>query len=525
MPTRPTILASEAVAATGHPLASTAAFEVLRRGGNAVDAAVAAAGVLAVVQPEMCGVGGDAFLLIYLRGAGTVLALNGSGAAPRGLDQSGGVPATGPGSATVPGAVAAWADAVARCGTRDLAELLRPAIGLAEDGFPVSAPVARAFAENAVLLAAHPETRSAYLPLGRPPRFGERLALPHLARTLRSIAGNGAEPFYHGDLGQRIAEGVRSAGGVLTGDDLAAHASEWAEPIRGRYRGREVFVQPPISQGIVALGELALFTDDDPAALGIGSVDYIHLMVEICRLAFADRDRYLGDHRWIDVDLGPFLDAARAAERRRTIDPSRARSSVSPTRPGRSGGTSYLCVIDRDGNAVSLIQSIFADFGSGIVAGDTGVLLNNRVGGFSTDPASPNAAAPGKRPLHTLNNCLVMRRGEGSRDLEYVLGTPGTDAQVQTLFQLLVPLLDFELGVQEAIELPRWRSEADGSLLVESRFEPRILDELAACGHELVRGGPWEPRTGGAQAIYVSRPEGILHGGADPRREGYAIGW
>jgi gamma-glutamyltranspeptidase/glutathione hydrolase len=284
-------------------------------------------------------------------------------------------------------------------------------------------------------------------------------------------------------------------------------------------------VQPPVSQGAVALDELALVADDDLSGPPPGSADQVHLMVEACRLAFEDRDRFLGDPLQVAVDLSTMLDPQRAARRRASIDPERAGPPPAAPSRARPGGTSYLCVIDRDGNAVSLIQSLFGNFGSGVLAGDTGVLLNNRVGGFSADAGSPNALAPGRRPVHTLNNCLVLSKGQGGRfELEYVLGTPGTDAQVQTLFQLLVDLLDRGLGVQDAIEVPRWRREGDGRLLVESRFAPDLLTDLERRGHRLTRGGAWEPRTGGAQAIYRDRTTGLLHGGADPRREGYALG-
>ncbi len=521
MSTRPTILASESLIATGSPLASVAGLEVLRHGGNAIDAAIASAAVLAVVQPEMCGVGGDAFLLIRSSRERSVIALNGSGRAPRALSTGMPVPRSGPLSATVPGALAAWSDALARFGSHGLDELLRPAIALAESGFPVSAHVARALAESRATLGARADTAATYLPGGRSPRFGERLALPALARTLRFIAEHGAEAFYRGPLAERVAAGAHAAGGALSAEDLSDHHSAWLTPAETTYRGRRILVQPPVSQGCVTLGELTLVEDDDLAALGVGSPDLVHLLLETARLAFLDRDRYLGDPERASVNAGIFVDRARARERRRTVDlrqagPAGARTAAS------AGGTSYLCVVDHDGNAVSLIQSIFGDFGAGVLAGDTGVLLNNRVGGFSDDPTSPNSLAPSKRPVHTLNNCMVLA-ADGS--LEHVLGTPGTDAQVQTLFQLLIARLDLGVELQEAIELPRWRREPDGSVLAESRFGPAVLDALAGRGHRIVRGGPWEPRTGGAQAIFVDGARGLLHGAADPRREGYALGW
>lgn len=521
MTTRPTILATEALVATGHPLASVSAFELLRSGGNAVDAAIAAAAVLAVVQPEMCGVGGDAFLLIRGGRDGVTRALNGSGAAPAALRAGEPVPRHGARSATVPGAVAAWEDALTRYGTRGLDDVLRPAIALAASGFPVSERVAAAFAASEPLLRARADVAATYLPAARPPRAGELFALPALARTLREIAAKGAHAFYRGDLAERIAAGTRAAGGVLERSDLDAHRSIWADPIEARYRGRRVLVQPPVSQGVVALEELAIVAHDDLPALGLGSAELLHLLFEAARLAFLDRDRYLGDPVHAAIDVRPFLDEAHAAELRGGVDPRRAGSRASTAATAR-GGTSYLCVVDRDGNAVSLIQSIFGDFGCAALAGDTGVLLNDRVGGFSDDPSSSNALAPGKRPLHTLNNCIVL---DESRELDHVMGTPGTDAQVQTLFQLLVARLDFGVELQEAIELPRWRREGDGSVLVESRFAAPILAALEARGHRLVRGQAWEPRTGGAQAIFADRGRGVLHGAADPRREGYALGW
>jgi gamma-glutamyltranspeptidase/glutathione hydrolase len=426
-------------------------------------------------------------------------------------------------SIAVPGVVAAWSDALQRFGALDLATLLLPAIALATEGFPVSGSVARALDSSAAFLAARPETAGCYLPGGMPPRAGDRLRLSHLAESLEEIARLGASTLYGGSLGQRVADGVRAAGGALSLDDLAAHKSDWCDPATCQFQGVTVAVQPPVSQGVITLGALLLSEELDVASVEQGSADEIHLLSEAISLAFDDRDRFLGDPDGQGVTVAPFLDRDRAKERAAAVDPRRAHSAVPIERP-RSGGTSHLCVVDQAGNAVSLIQSIYQDFGSGVVAGDTGILMNNRVACFSSDPQSPNAIGPSKRPLHTLTNAMVLA-GQDAREIQLVLGSPGADGQVQTLLQLLVNLLYRHMPLQEAIESPRWRLSRDGTLLIEPRVGQTVMDELVARGHRIEAASPWDARMGDAHAISVDRSRGMLQGAADHRREGWVVGW
>jgi gamma-glutamyltranspeptidase/glutathione hydrolase len=519
--TRPTIYGRHAMVATGHPLASVAALDVLRQGGNAVDAAVCAAGVLTVVLPDMCSPGGDVFALIFQADPGKFFALNGSGAAPLDSDVLSdlGIPDSGPRAATVPAAPAAWAELVERFGRWPLPRLFAPAIEHARNGFPVSQGLARSIADHHWLLERFPSTANVFLPQGRPPQPGEILVQRDLADSLQCIANNDASAAYLGELAERIISGSQSAGGLWTLEDFGRHRSEWAEPLSTTYHGYDVLVPPPVSQGHILLEELNIVEQDDLLELGWNSADLIHLMVESMKLAFASRMRYTGDPAWVVVPTDTLLSKERARERRSLVDPDRAAAGVASPSSLRAH-TTYLAVVDTDGNAVSFIQSIFREFGSGFVAGDTGILLNDRATSFSLDTDSPNMLRPGKRPVHTLTPCMVAAEGQPV----LLLGTPGGQSQVQVLFQLLINLLDFKSGVQEAVEAPRWRSEA-GNLLVESRIPSSVRETLSARGHRVEPVAQWDERTGGVQTIRIDRARGTLHGGADPRREGYALGW
>lgn len=519
---RPTILTCNGLVAAGHPLATLAGVNVLQQGGNAVDAAIAAAAVLSVVEPHMSGLGGDVFLLIWSARAGRAFALNGSGAAPRRLGAlpEQGIPQRGLLAATVPGVVAGWVEAHRRFGSLEFADLLRPAITYAEQGFPVSARLARGCARYRDLLAAAPASARAFLPDGRPPQAGRVLVQADLARSLRRIAEQGAGAFYEGSIAEQLVRFSRDHGGLFAAEDLATHRSVWADPLRTSYHGFEVLAQPPVSQGLILLEELNIIESDDLGALGRHSAASTHLMVEAKKLAFADRYRFLGDPAFVDVPVDQLLSRVHARALRQRVDPAHAADDPG-SGPVAGDHTTYLATVDRDGNAVSLIQSVFDDFGSGVVVEGTGVLLNNRLAGFTPDPASPNCLLPGKRPVQTLNNCLVLR---GGRPV-LVLGSPGGDGQVQFVFQLLVDLLDFGVELQEAIEAPRWRSERGRLLKVEAHFPPETLAALERLGHVVEVVPLWSEELGGAQAIYCDQQAGVLHGAADPRREGYALGW
>jgi gamma-glutamyltranspeptidase / glutathione hydrolase len=516
------VRAANGLVASGHHLATAAGLAALRDGGNAVDAAVTAAAVCAVVMPHRTSLGGDVFALVYDARSREVAAFNGSGAAPRAIDREsfeGGFPTHGAIVATVPGAIAALADLAAERGRLGLDRDLASAISYAENGFPISDVLAESIAEEGERLALDPEAARIFGPRGRWPRPGEMLQQPDLAATLRAIAQDGADAFYRGDVGARFVDAAAAMGGAIDRGDLSAHRTDRPEVISVEYRGLRVVGQPPVSQGHILLEELAIAGGLDLRELEWGSAELVHQMVETKKLAFADRDAFAGDPRRVDFDARRLLAAEFVTNRRRALaarasDRSEAGSLMTPA------DTTYLAVVDRDGNAVSLIESVFSAFGSASIVPGTGLLLNNRLTGFSLDPRSPNAIAGGKRPVHTLNTVIAF---DGSSP-RFVFGTPGRHAQVQTNFQLAVALIDFEMDVQRAVEEPRWFHESGRTLKIERRYPEPVRRALAAKGHELTLLHDWAAVTGGAQAIAIE-PNGAFAGGADPRREGYAAGY
>ncbi len=518
MTTRPTVRSVNGLVATDHHLATAAGLAVLQAGGSAVDAAVAAAAVCAVTQPHRTSIGGDLFALVYDASSREVTAYNGSGAAPRSLTReafASGFPSEGGILATVPGVVAAWGDLLRDDGRLGIDRVLASAIQYAEEGFPVSDGLAEGFVDSGARLDA--EAARVFGPRGRFPRAGEILQQPDLANTLRQIAKAGPDAFYTGAVADLLCEGIAGAGGMLAPEDLAAHTTDRPDAALVRYRGLSVYGQPPVSQGHILLEELAIADGLDMSQLPWGSAELVHQMVEIKKLAFADRDAYSGDPHAVPFDVARLLDAGFAAERRHAI-PGRASDRTDPG--ALAADTTYLAVVDRDGNAVSLIESVFSEFGSACVVPGTGVLLNNRLIGFSLDPSSPNVLAPGKRPIHTLNTVIAL---DGSTP-RFVFGTPGRHAQVQTNFQLAVGLIDQGFDVQRAIEEPRWYHENGRALKIESRFPESMRRALSARGHEITLLGDWAAVTGGAQAIAIDA-NGVFSGGADPRREGHAAGY
>ncbi|MDQ2953043.1 MAG: gamma-glutamyltransferase [Chloroflexota bacterium] len=518
MTTRATVRCVNGLVATDHHLATAAGLAVLRDGGSAVDAAVAAAAVCAVTQPHRTSIGGDLFALVYDSRSREVSAYNGSGAAPAAvtLEQfAGGFPGEGPMTATVPGVVAAWGDLLREHGRLGIERVLAPAVQYADEGFPVSDGLSEGFVDSGARL--DEEAGRVFGPRGRFPKAGEILQQPDLAQTLREISTLGADTFYTGPLAERIAIAITRAGGAIVIDDLAMHATDKPDPASISYRGLTVYGQPPVSQGHILLEELAIAQGLDMSALPWGSAELVHQMVEIKKMAFADRDAFAGDPRAVPFDQRRLFEPAFVAARRKAI-PGRASDR---TEAGfMPADTTYLAVVDREGNAVSLIESVFSEFGSASIVPGTGVLLNNRLIGFSLDASSPNVLAPGKRPIHTLNTVIAL---DGSTP-RFVFGTPGRHAQVQTNFQLAVGLIDHGFDVQKAIEEPRWYHEAGKALKVESRFSEQTRKGLASKGHELELIGDWAEVTGGAQAIAIDQ-NGVFSGGADPRREGHAAGY
>lgn len=539
MRTRSTVMAQHGVVATGHPLASAAGLQVLRSGGNAMDAALAAAGVLGVVQPMMSGLGGDTFLLWLDGRTGTVTALNGSGAAPlaatrehflgRGFQT---MPLRGMASASVPGAVDAMVTALERWGSGrcSLADLLAPAIAYAEKGAPVAPRVAEWFAESAEVLARFPSSARVFLPQGRPPRAGEVLVQRDLGASLRLVAREGRRAFYEGALAEAIVRYSTAHDGLFTLEDFRRHRSEVVEPLATTYRGWTVYTTPPPSQGIILLLMLNLLAQVPRERLRWGDPEGVVLAVAAKQAAFADRLRHLGDPRMVANPLEELLSPAHARERlkeiRRALAAGVPGGALQATGPA-GGDTTYLCAADREGNMVSFITSLSAKFGCGEVVEGTGILLNNRAGrGFPLDPDHPNVLAPGKRTMHTL--LPVAATGPAGERL--VVGTPGGDGQPQWNLQVLLNLVESGMEVQQAVDAPRWLHvpgtdpatiTRDPEVRLEEGFPPAVAAALRAAGHRVV---PMVTEEGGGAQVILARG-GVYEAGSDPRVDGLAIGW
>lgn len=534
---RPDVMGREAAVVASHPLAALAGAEVLRNGGNAMDAAVTMAALLAVVRPHMNGVGGDAFLLLRDGRTGKVEALNGSGragalATPAFFRERGNerVPSSGVFSVTVPGAVRAWADALKRSGTLTLAEALAPAIRLAEEGFPVSSKLAEDIAENRRKIEGDSALRELFLPQGAVPALGSLLLQPELARTLRTISAEGADALYVGELARRIDHFMALEDGPVQIEDLAEHSSTWQEPIWTTYAGYRVAAFPPNSQGVTLLMQMNMAEQYDLRGLGHNSVPYIHTLVEIKKVAYRERDRYITDPTFSEIPLDRLLSkefsrtlTAELANRTggadaREEDGAKDGSVVVDDR----GDTVFLCVVDKDGNAVSMIQSLFAAFGSGRMVPGTGILLHNRGSLFSLDTMDVNVVAPGKRTFHTLAPSLALRP-DGS--LFMLFGTPGGDGQPQTLLQVFNNIVLFGMTPQRAVEAARWRSYGGNRVQVEPGIPEEVWRALEGYGHRVDVAARPTSDLGGAQVILIDAAAGVRITGADPRREAYAIAW
>jgi gamma-glutamyltranspeptidase / glutathione hydrolase len=526
--TRSAVLATHGLIATSQPLASAAGLKVLQDGGTAVDAAVTAAAVLAVVEPSMTGIGGDLFAIVYEAKTNALHGLNASGRSPyaatlgefttRNLAQ---VPNSGELSATVPGVVDGWSELLSKHGTLSLANAIAPAIDYATQGFAVSEIVGAQWLASAPKLAADPRAAETFLPGGQPPKTGGVFANPRLAATLRIVADGGREAFYNGPIARAIAADMRARNGLLAERDFADHASDWIQPITTNYRGYDVYELPPNTQGFLVLEMLNILEGFDLAAMGHNSADYLHALVEAKRIAFADRAAYLGDPDGVPADLlRTLISKEYAAARRKEIDPARTRvvrAAVHSFAGLDRGDTIYLTAADGNGNAISLIQSLFSDFGCGIVAGDTGIVLSNRGSSFNLTPGHPAAIGPRKRPPHTLIPAFVMK--DGAPFLSF--GVMGGDHQAQGHTQVLINLIDFGMNVQEAGEAARVTHGPNG-LQVESAVPQDVRDAVARRGHTVFEGvGGF----GGYQGIRIDRAAGVLMGGSDVRKDGLAIGY
>ncbi|MCY0388202.1 gamma-glutamyltransferase family protein [Robbsia sp. Bb-Pol-6] len=516
--------------ATSHPLAAQAGVRMLLRGGSAVDAAIAAAAVLTIVEPVSCGLGSDAFAILW--DGEKLHGLNASGTAPQGwtldyfrkkhgVDGRIAQPQRGVDTVTLPGAVSAWAALHERFGKLAFEEVLEPAAEIAERGYSVPPIVAHKWAAAIPALRDQPGFAAAFMPRGRAPEVGERFALPDAARTLRDIGRTRGRSFYEGELAEKIVAFSRENGGVMSREDLAGYRPEWVDPIAKRYRGYDVHEIPPNGQGIAALIALGILERFDLASLPVDSPESQHLQIEAMKLAFADLYRYVADPRSMEVTPAQMLDDAYLDSRAALIRPDRA-THFDFGMP-KAGGTVYLSAADENGMMISFIQSNYMGFGSGLVVPGTGISLQNRGVGFSMDPQSANVVGPGKRPFHTIIPAFLTHAGKPVMSF----GVMGGDMQPQGHLQTLVRMLDYRQQPQAACDAPRWKVNRDFSLDVESTMSPATVAALQARGHALKSVDDPYMDFGSGQFIWRLSEE-VDHGyvaASDSRRDGHAAGF
>jgi len=523
-----TFKGTKAMVVSPHYLASAAGARALARGGNAFDAAVAVSACLAVVYPHMTGLGGDAFWLAYRAGEGKVRAYNASGrsAYAASLARYAGhdaIPVRGPLAAlTVPGMVDGWDAVLRQYGRLGLAEALEPAIAYAADGFPLSADQHANTAAHAAVLERYPSTAAVYLPSGRVPKAGERFVQRQLAASLKLIAEQGRDAFYRGGIARAIANEAGKHGGPLSEDDFADHEGDWVDPISTTYRGYDVYQMPPNSQGFAALMALNIAERFDLSAIEHGSPEYYHLLIEAIKLSFRDRNRYLTDPAFAAIPLDRLLDKSYAAE---LADSIRMDRTVDVDAVPQGNDTAYAAVVDEEGNAVSFIQSLYFEFGSGFIPGDTGILLQNRGSFFSLDPNHVNRLAPHKRTFHTLAPAMALRDGKPA----FLYGTQGGEGQPQTQTAVFTRMVDYGMDPLQAVSEPRWVwgrtwGAPTKEVKLEGRIAPEVAEALRAAGHQVNVVQPWDGVMGHAHAIAIDE-RGFPSGGADPRSDGAAIGW
>ena len=527
--TRSMVISTGGIVATESPLASQAGVRILEHGGNAVDAAIAANAMMGVVEPMMNGIGGDLFAIVYDAKANKLYGLNASGWAPKGLTIEylhglglRDMPHKGVNTITVPGAVDGWQKLADRFGRKKLSEDLQAAIRTAQDGFPVPEWDAAYWAAEVDLLRADDAAAQLYLPGDRPPRVGQIFKNPELAESLTEIAQHGRDAYYKGDISKKIVEAIKRHNGTMTAQDLAQFASEWAEPISTTYRDWTVYEMPPNGQGLAAL-EMLNIMENFPLGqkdTGFGSTNALHTMIEAKKLAYADMAKYLGDPRGQKIPVGTLISKAWGAERAKLIDADHAACDVSAGVISGGSDTTYLSVVDRDGNMVSLIQSNYSAFGSGIVAPGTGFALQNRGALFVLDPGSPNALAGHKRPRHT-----IIPGFAESGDKRMAFGIMGGWNQAQAHAQFIADIADFHMNIQAAVEAPRFTKYTFNGcdVMMENRINPKVRDELTARGHQIKVLGTFSSEVGGGQAVLRDFAAGVNYGASDPRKDGQAV--
>jgi gamma-glutamyltranspeptidase / glutathione hydrolase len=526
---RSMVISQNGIVASESPLASQAGVRTLESGGNAVDAAIATNATMGVVAPMMNGVGGDLFAIVYDAKANKLYGLNASGWAPKALTidalQKQGVrnmPQEGVNTITVPGAVEGWQKLADKFGRKKLADDLAPAIQIAKNGYPITEWVALYWAESIDYLRGDSEATKVYLPNDHAPKTGEIFRNPDLAWSLQQVAEHGRDAYYKGEISKRILDTVKRHGGVMTAQDLAEFSAEWVEPISTTYRDWTVYEIPPNGQGLSALLMLNImetfpFGQKD---WGFGSTNALHTMIEAKKLAYADLIKYIGDPRGQDLPMKTLLSKNHTADRAKLIDPDHANCEVpTGTLPG-AGDTTYLTVVDRDGNMVSLIQSNFAGFGSGIVASGTGFALQNRGALFNLDLNSPNGLAGHKRPIHTIIPGFAQKG-----DTRVAFGIMGGWNQSQAHAQFIANLVDYKMNIQAALEAPRFTKHTfEGcDVQMENRISSKVREELTAKGHKIQVMGMFSSVVGGGQAVMRDFASGVNYGASDPRKDGQAI--
>ena len=534
---RSEVIAAQGMAATSQPLATQIALDILKAGGSAVDAAIAANAALGLMEPTGCGIGGDLFAIVWDAEKRELTGLNASGRAPalmtidyfrdNGITE---IPPFGPLPVSVPGTVDGWFELHERYGRLPMREILAPAIAYAHEGFPVSEVIAYYLALNKRRIAEYPGFAETFMPEGDTPGKGEMFRNPRLGKTYEMIAEGGREVFYRGEIAKTIDAFMTEQGGLLRYEDLAAHESEWVAPVSTNYRGWDVYELPPSGQGIAALQILNILEGYDIAAMGFGSAEYIHTLVEAKKLAYEDRARYYADMDFVDVPVEWLISKAYAEQRRKLISPDEAASVYAAGEaPPEDGDTIYLAVADRHGNMVSLIQSNYRGMGSGMIPTDLGFVLQDRAELFSLDENHANALAPGKRPFHTIIPAFVMQDGKPLMSF----GVMGGAMQPQGHVQIIVNMLDFGMNLQEAGDAARIRhsgsSQPTGNVMtdggvvhLEAGFSDAVRKRLEAMGHEL---GPSDGGFGGYQAILWDGEEGVYYGASEVRKDGQAAGY
>jgi len=534
---RSEVIAMQGMAATSQPLATQVALDVLKAGGSAVDAAIAANAMLGLVEPTGCGIGGDLFAIVWDAEANELTGLNASGRSPQsltlqhfrdlGLES---IPYLGPLTVSVPGAVDGWYELHDRYGRLPMSKLLEPAIEYADQGFPVTAFIADLWQENAPSRENFPGMKEVFMPKGVAPNTGDVFKNPNLANTYRLIAEGGRDAFYKGEIARKIDAYMAEQGGFLTAEDLAAHTSEWVTPVSTNYRGYDVFELPPNGQGIVALQMLNLLEGYDLRSMGFGTAEYLHTLIEAKKVAYEDRAKFYADPEFYDFPVDTLLSKDYAAERRKLISPDVAAKSYPPGDAVlENGDTIYLTVADKDGNMVSLIQSNYGDLGSGMTPEELGFQLQNRGQLFSLEDGHANVFEPGKRPFHTIIPAFVMKDGKPWMSF----GVMGGSIQPQAHAQIIINMVDFDMNLQEAGDAARMRHTGSsqptdevmsdgGTVYMESGISAAVRRQLEAMGHTI---GTRKIKYGGYQAILADHVQGVYYGASESRKDGQAAGY